>query len=190
MNQIEVVAGAYNFSDPGEQVRQQRRKLTSVQIHPRFDYLTQQHDIALLELDQPLEYNSYIQPVQLPQSSVEFSVNCSVIGYGHEVPDEQQVLQKLNMTRIPNALCQDIYQYIHEIDSETMICARGIRDDTYQGPCTGDSGGALLCVQETDSGVVTVAVGIFSWTLFPCGNPSFPSIYTNIALLSDFQSEK
>lgn len=183
--QIEIVAGAYNLTNSNEP-SQQRRKILLPMIHPDFDPYTLSNDLALLLLDSPLIFNSLIQPIVLPNSfELEAPQNCTFVGWGSILnispPPSSHLLQKLNMTIVPTSTCQSIYEYIKPINQTTMICAKGLNDEKTQGPCEGDSGSVLLCPQEpNDPESSLVAVGLMSWSMIPCGDSSYPSVFTNI----------
>lgn len=50
-------------------------------IHP--DYDPYNFDIALLELDDEIDYNIHVHPVCLPQQNEVVNGDCAVVGWGH-----------------------------------------------------------------------------------------------------------
>ena len=51
----------------------QKRKVKRIVIHPMFSPFDLEDDIALIELDKPLEFSPNIQPVCLPQKNANFT---------------------------------------------------------------------------------------------------------------------
>lgn len=62
----------------------QMRKLKKIVPHPSYNPFTNDYDIALLELSEPLEYSNTIQPICLPSSTHVFPAGmpCWVTGWG------------------------------------------------------------------------------------------------------------
>ncbi|ODM92419.1 Trypsin-1 [Orchesella cincta] len=190
VSQIQVVAGAHTLQTAlADDPRIQRRNIASVTLHPQFDPETLQNNIALLSLSESLQLNSRIQPILISQEG-KYVGNCTVVGWGSNLtPDgpspEPQFLLKQNMTIVSLSTCQSSYEFIYDI-VETMICAKGTTEEKTEGPCTGDSGSPLLCTDASNN--ATVVAGIFSWSMIPCGDASYPSVYTNITTLTTINS--
>lgn len=68
----------------GRQDGVQRRQVKRIISHPDYNQMTFDYDIALLELDEPLEFSNTIQPICLPSSSHVFAtgMSCWVTGWG------------------------------------------------------------------------------------------------------------
>ena len=62
----------------------QKRKPKQLIVYPDFDHNTVNHDIALIQLDRPFEFNDYLRPVCLPRpnQTIETGVRCYVAGWG------------------------------------------------------------------------------------------------------------
>ena len=62
----------------------QQRPLKRIISHPDYSQMTFDYDIALLELDEPLEFTNTIQPICLPSHSHIFpaGMSCWVTGWG------------------------------------------------------------------------------------------------------------
>lgn len=63
----------------------QERKLKQIISHPSFNDFTYDYDIALLELEQPVEYSATVRPICLPDTSHTFPAGKAiwVTGWGH-----------------------------------------------------------------------------------------------------------
>ncbi|KFP84719.1 Acrosin, partial [Acanthisitta chloris] len=79
---LRVVIGATQLTQlgPGTQVHRIKRLLT----HQHYDPRTERNDIALLELDKPVQCNAYTQMGCVPDSTVRLSETetCYVAGWG------------------------------------------------------------------------------------------------------------
>lgn len=60
------------------------RHIKQVVLHEAYDPDQQINDVALMELDQPIKCNDYIQPACIPDSSVRLSklTACFISGWG------------------------------------------------------------------------------------------------------------
>lgn len=189
--QIEVVAGAYNLTNSIEPT-QQRSGISDVFFHSRFNPETLEYDAASLVLSKPFEFGPRVQPALIPEPPFypsESVVNCTLVGWGSaqsslSEDESSQLLQKLNMTVVPFAECQLIYQHIKPINRSTMICASHIGEHGFGGgPCKGDAGGPLVCKIPPQN--ETEVIGIVSWSMIPCADPSFPPVFTNSSIFHD-----
>lgn len=61
-----------------------QRSVKRIISHPDYNQMTNDYDIALLELSEPLEFTNTIQPICLPESSHMFpaGMSCWVTGWG------------------------------------------------------------------------------------------------------------
>lgn len=80
--QWRVVVGASQLSQRGPEA--QVRSIKQVVLHERYEPRMESNDIALLELEQPIECNDYAQPACLPSAMVEVSnlSHCYISGWG------------------------------------------------------------------------------------------------------------
>ncbi|NWX42759.1 OVCH2 protein, partial [Steatornis caripensis] len=179
-----VVTGLHDLTD---QEYRQKRSVKKYIAHPSFNKTTMDSDIALLQLAEPLEFNSYVQPVCLPakEEEVQPSRVCVVTGWGAQEEDREKG-KKLHQLEVPILVldaCQSYYINLPSKVTQRMICA-GFPLEEGKDSCTGDSGGPLVCPSEDNSGFYTLH-GITSWGL-GCGKKSYPGVYTNVRVFVDW----
>ncbi|XP_047468318.1 transmembrane protease serine 9-like [Penaeus chinensis] len=159
-----------------------------VSIHPDYNFISNYFDIAVIELKDKVEFNSFVQPYCLPAAREALEgLNCTVSGWGSR-PNEfaSTLLVSLDVEVKSLAECNDLYsaaedvflaKYPQGLDA-TLLCAGG---GLGRDVCRGDSGGPLLLDEDgsvTDVGVVSAGLG--------CGDPRFPGIYTRVDAFLDW----
>ncbi|XP_056191029.1 acrosin-like [Falco biarmicus] len=78
----QVVVGATRLTQLGPEA--QVRNIKQLLVHQHFSNITRRNDIALLELEQPVQCNSYVQLACVPDASLRVSelAECYVSGWG------------------------------------------------------------------------------------------------------------
>ena len=78
----QVVVGATRLTQLGPEA--QARNIKQLLVHQHFNNITRRNDIALLELEQPVQCNSYVQLACVPDASLRVSelTECYVSGWG------------------------------------------------------------------------------------------------------------
>ncbi|POI30625.1 hypothetical protein CIB84_005625 [Bambusicola thoracicus] len=149
-----------------------------------FDHATKTmaNDIALLELDQPVQCSYYIQLACVPDASLRVSelTDCYVSGWGHmglrslqEYVEPYRVLQEAKVQLIDLNLCNSSHWYAGAVHTHNMCAGYpqgGI--DT----CQGDSGGPLMCKDKTAD--YFWLIGVTSWGK-GCGRVQQPGVYAS-----------
>ena len=153
--------------------------VAEVCIHPEYDPIILDNDIALLRLARPLPgYSETIRPVCLPTASSHFPVGtkCAISGWGRTHQDGW-MSGKLRVAHVPiidHTICQKQYLVAEgEIVTDRMICA-GYQEGKVDS-CEGDSGGPLVCKE----GGKYVLAGATSWGV-GCAQVGRPGVYTDI----------
>ncbi|CAH1784764.1 unnamed protein product, partial [Owenia fusiformis] len=163
---------------------QQSRKASDIIIHPNYSTPSEfpyNNDIAIVELDQPLEFNNITQPVMLPKDGV-FDMDklkkkvCTVIGWGSTTSQERcatsDVLLKVNLNLVDTCFLSAID--LKEVSGNMFCAGNGSKG---KDSCFGDSGGPLMC---RDKGEKWIQHGIVSWgPVRSCGKKS--GVYTKVA---------
>lgn len=75
--------GATDLSELPDNV--QIHTVSKVVLHQNYNPLTEDNDIALIELDSPVVFNDYVQPACLPRVTMDSETNftsCFATGWG------------------------------------------------------------------------------------------------------------
>ncbi|CAN8202068.1 unnamed protein product [Coccothraustes coccothraustes] len=171
-----VLIGATQLSHlgPEAQVRHVKRLLA----HQEYRADSQQNDIALVELDQPVECSDYVQLACVPNTSLTVSElkTCYIAGWGAASAKAQgasDVLQEAKVRLLDVRLVNSSRWYSGAIHSHNLCAGypRGAMDT-----CQGDSGGPLVCKDNRASHFWLV--GVTSWGK-GCAKTKRPGVYTS-----------
>ncbi|XP_073403563.1 serine protease 53-like [Dendrobates tinctorius] len=159
-------------------------------VHGGYTNYVQGHDIALMELSQPVNLTRFISPVCLPESTHRFNFRstCYAIGLKdvlEDVPlESERSLKKIAQTLIGWRTCNCIYNThirpdVFQPAKPGMLCIV----DPYgkKGPCQGDSGGPVVCNED---GVWFLA-GVISFSE-GCHLKDNPTILTSASFYQDW----
>ncbi|XP_060565192.1 uncharacterized protein LOC132724366 isoform X3 [Ruditapes philippinarum] len=162
-------------------------KVEAIESHSEHVYF-KKNDIALLQLEHPVTFNDYIQPICLPEPDEPLPLfsECYTIGWGKTKwdGDYAEVLQKLKMTLWDTKKCNSSVAWNGEI-YDTFLCAgyySGVRSI-----CKGDSGGPLLCKDKHEKWKI---FGVSSYVANYCNMTERPNIYSNVSHFLPWISEK
>lgn len=80
--------GKVDLEGDEDQVLAQEIPVSKVEVHPNFNYINRQNDLALLELSWPANFTDYVKPVCL---STEDNIppNLVIIGWGATETDSE-----------------------------------------------------------------------------------------------------
>ncbi|NWS77009.1 TMPS9 protease, partial [Crotophaga sulcirostris] len=178
--EIEAYVGATSLN--GTDGTAVKVNVTRVIQHPLFNPIMLDFDVAVLELERPLVFNKYIQPICLPLAVQKFPVGkkCLISGWGNLQEGnitKPEILQKASVGIIDQKTCDFLYNFSL---TERMICA-GFLEGKVDS-CQGDSGGPLAC--EVTPGVFYLA-GIVSWGI-GCAQAMKPGVYSRITKFKDW----
>ncbi|KAM6412701.1 acrosin-like [Pluvialis apricaria] len=171
-----VVIGATQLTQLGPEV--QVRNIKRLVVHEHYSSVSERNDIALLELDQPVQCSPYIQLACVPDASLTVPQlkSCYVSGWGSTTArsgGSTDVLQEAKVRLIDVKLCNSSRWYAGGIHTHNLCAGYpqgGI--DT----CQGDSGGPLVC--KDNNADHFWLVGVTSWGK-GCARPHQPGVYTS-----------
>ncbi|CAG7733469.1 unnamed protein product, partial [Allacma fusca] len=132
--QVKVVAGKLSTKEISVSIKH-------IILHQEFDPYEMKNDIALLELETPIDAEVHTEYGLLPHKTVSkrLSEYAMVSGWGRTEKNEpSKMLQKINVTVYTDNVCINRWgeQFL-----DGMTCAGGLKEDA----CKGDSGGPLTC---------------------------------------------
>ncbi|XP_013910871.1 PREDICTED: uncharacterized protein LOC106540319 [Thamnophis sirtalis] len=168
-------------------------RLKKIILHPDFNgKIASLGDIALIQLETPVDFTNSIMPIYLPTSSEKLSTktNCWVTGWGeikYKVPflKPPLTLQEVKLSLINQKNCKRIYNNFKVIGlakdaiKDDMICAG--YPNSRKHSCQCDSGGPLTCLVQGR----WTQVGIVSWRI-GCASKIYPGVYTSVSYYSDW----
>lgn len=164
-----VIAGDQNLYmfDKGEK----EVKVVDGNCHDSWNPPTQESDIAVLKLAEPIQFTDTIQPIDLPQQGelLKAGTTCKFAGWGAtgynlwneklhpRPPGLSAVLQELELQIADDEECA--VENTEPFDKEQMMChvAKGAGH-----LLPGDSGGPLVCQKGNKPVVYGVASNVFS----------------------------
>lgn len=152
-------------------------ELNKIVIHPNYDAISYDYDIALLELEMP-----YYQPGPAIATAERFDMLdqgdlLTTIGFGLISTDTNETSSTLQQAELPYVETENCYWDSFNFLSDNMFCAGYESDDIDIVSCSGDSGGPIFTTIE---GQLTL-VGLVSWGTSTCSG--IPGVYTNISNL-------
>ncbi|NWS14243.1 ACRO protein, partial [Pachyramphus minor] len=178
----DAVIGATNLSQLGpEAVVQQIKRIL---IHQHYIAGSERNNIALLELDEPVDCSDYIQLGCVPDISFRVSElkTCYIAGWRTTLDsgEPRLVLQEAKVRLIDVQLCNSSRWYAGAVHPHDL-CAGYPRGgiDT----CQGDSGGPLVC-KDIKADYFWL-VGLSSWGR-GCAGDKRPGIFTSIQHFYDW----
>ncbi|XP_049614230.1 transmembrane protease serine 9-like isoform X3 [Syngnathus scovelli] len=158
----------------GRQNLEERNEVTRtvavIILHPLFDSLIFNNDIALLRLSSAVTFTNYIRPVCLAADGSVFNTGTKTWVTGWR----DMHLQEVQVPIVGNRQCKCLLG----VDLDSMICAGFLEGG--KDTCLGDPGGPM--VNEQDS--IWIQSGIISFG-FGCAQPNQPGVYTRV---SSYQS--
>jgi secreted trypsin-like serine protease len=157
-------------------------RIVDASIHPLYKNINA-HDIALLKLENPVNFDKRIHPIDLParhQTTTEAFINSTLLvpGFGETKNGSQSnlYLRFVKMLVITNEECSDEWGWKMK---ETLICAHGL-NSFNETTCNGDSGNGLI----SKVGNSSIIFGIVSYGAPGC--VAKPKVFTRVASYLDY----
>ncbi|KAF3837346.1 hypothetical protein F7725_004810 [Dissostichus mawsoni] len=172
-----VVLGLESMSGPN--LNKVSKAIDKIILHPLYNFIDDDNDMALLKLSSPVNFTDYIQPVCLASANSTFYTGVSswVVGFGATSSGgpNADTLQEVRVPVMGNKECKCAYPYI----TDNMICA-GFRSGGNDS-CQEDSGGPMMIKKGSvwvQSGVVSFGKG--------CTLTNVPGVYVRVSQFEDW----
>lgn len=175
-----VVLGAHDLTGAEDYLATVARNVKRMVIHRHYNAQTFENDLALLEMESPVEFLPHVVPICLPHRTEVFTGKMAFVTgwgkltHGGDVPN---ILQEVQVPIVTNGDCQKMYLYAgHEkMIRSHFVCAGYSRGG--QDSCEGDSGGPLMVQRDDGRWVLvgTVSHGI------GCADPNLPGVYMRMS---------
>ncbi|XP_036228983.2 serine proteinase stubble [Bactrocera oleae] len=180
ISQMRIRVGEYDFSHVQEQLPYIERGVAKKVVHPKYNFFTYEYDLALVKLEQPVEFAPHVSPICLPQTdSLLIGMNATVTGWGRlsEGGTLASVLQEVSVPIVSNGICESMFARAGRQESipDIFVCA-GYENGGHDS-CQGDSGGPLQ-VKSADGRFFLA--GIISWGI-GCAEANLPGVCTRIS---------
>jgi len=171
VSQFQVVVGDHDITRNDGEVRVNPATWNS---HPDYNSRTQDHDIAIIQLAQPVQFSSSVAPACLPSSSSNSYAGQTAVATGWGTlssgGSRPSILQEVDLTVQTNQECT-AGTYSSSDITASMVCATGPGKDS----CQGDSGGPLVSLR---AGAYDL-VGVVSWG-YGCAQAGAPGVYSRL----------
>ena len=171
--EIFILAGVTDLTDDGQQ-----RQLNNIIVHPSYNPLSFDSDIALLELA-----SDTVPPaaeIPLYQGDPAVGSDVTVVGWGdttNSLGVFPFILQEVVVQVVSTTDCNTAY---NGAITDNMICAAAAGKDS----CGADSGGPMMALQDG----VFRQIGIVSFGN-ECALPDFPGVYTRVDRFSTWVND-
>ncbi|XP_026315084.1 phenoloxidase-activating factor 1-like [Hyposmocoma kahamanoa] len=163
----------------------QDRNIKISKRHPQFDKPPFHNDIAILELEFPVEINNYVTPICLPREEqikdrFQQGELLTVAGWGTtnmSTEERADILQYVGLPVVKPEACNTFQTFGWGFNvTESEICAG---TEHNKDACKGDSGGPLMKIYDTPDGPKHFIVGVVSFGPTLCGNKK-PGVYASV----------
>nr|XP_032833166.1 suppressor of tumorigenicity 14 protein [Petromyzon marinus] len=159
--------------------------LRRVVVHEKYNDNNYDHDIAVLELEQPITFSDVVRPICLPAATHVFPVGkeCWITGWGAitQGGSGSNVLQKAEVKLINQTVCNGL---LDGSITARMLCAGFLTGGI--DACQGDSGGPLTCMENNGKWFLT---GVVSWGE-GCAQRNKPGVYSRVTVFRSWLKEK
>ncbi|XP_070204002.1 transmembrane protease serine 9-like isoform X2 [Littorina saxatilis] len=184
---IEVIAGKHMTGTSSRYTGEQRVNVSGGMLYPDYSsYLD--NDIAVLRLARPLEFNSRVSALCLPEPSSQLPEQCTIAGWGRDLNRRSQdklhfiTTEAFNYTqclKLRDSMPERYRSSLTNILSQNYMCLANTTRGG-EGMCNGDSGSPVFC-QAPGSNSFQL-MGISSWIFLAnggCEKPvAVPSVST------------
>ncbi|NXK00261.1 ACRO protein, partial [Corythaixoides concolor] len=171
-----VVAGATRLTElgPETQVRHIKRLL----VHEQYSDIREGYDIALVELDQPVQCGYYVQLACVPDASLRLSQlgTCHVGGWGATTARCEFPTSARHPSRAFLGTERSAGRGWGREEPTLVLTVATSSTSILSPPLQGDSGGPLVCKDNTYN--FYWLIGVTSWGR-GCARARRPGVYTS-----------
>lgn len=157
-----------------------------VLIHERYNAQEYTNDIAVLKLENKVNFNKFIQPICLPtlsnhRNNMLVRSLPFVAGWGSTSfrGPATTTLMEVQVPVLDNDECKRAFVNKKTVIDNRVLCAGYLTGG--KDACQGDSGGPLMW----PSGKQYYLVGVVSYG-FKCAEPGYPGVYTRVSSFVDW----
>jgi len=174
---LEVVAGDLRIDEKSG--GRQTSDVDYIFVHENYNAATFENDLAVLRLDDELDFNEYVKPIEVDLNTFyPITKKCVLTGWGTTAngnlsPD----LKSVDLPIVERGTCNIPYQ---DNIKQGMLCA-GYLIIGEKDSCSGDSGSPLACDGKLK--------GVVSWGL-SCGQSRYPGVYSNATYYYDWINQQ
>lgn len=185
-----IVAGCHDIHERSESQHVQLRHIDYYIKHELYLGGVNPYDIALIYTKEPLVFDKYVQPVNLPEPDVRPEGYGTLYGWGNVsmtiVPKYPHKLQQANMPILDMELCEEVLAASGMQLHETNLCTGPLTGGV--SICTADSGGPLIQTEYDDlyGEERPTIIGIVSWGKMPCGQKNAPSVFVRVSAFTEW----
>ncbi|XP_034292547.2 uncharacterized protein LOC117676845 [Pantherophis guttatus] len=162
----------------------QIRSIKRIVFHQDYNPSTKINDVALIELDHPVTFNDYVQPICLPLVSLDseaFSI-CYVSGWNSS--GISAVVYEARANILETMTCNGSEWYHGGMNPHTLCASLKDKDDHF---CQGHGGGLLMCKTLPKSPYYIVGISNLEKD---CDKVEYPKIYTSVQQFLEWISRK
>ncbi|XP_041075143.1 inactive serine protease PAMR1-like isoform X2 [Polyodon spathula] len=193
---IRVLVGKHHQSDTKELKSQQQLQISAILVHPNYDPLVLDSDLALLKLLDKARLSEKVQPACLPGSHNGEGTEPQGFVTGWSILSHENETVRVGAIELGDAVaCESQYAQngISVSVSDNMFCAKE-HPHGFSNICPSDTGG-IAVVRATSSsspggqqqsGVVWRLLGLVSWGYEQACTPGLYTAYTRVASFKDW----
>jgi len=179
-SEIEVAIGINNLNNINDT---DRKTINNIFVHPAYDTVSLDNDIALLELATPSNNAVLAIADNNLTDNIAIGELMTIIGWGAtsplpQTPGYPNLLQETQIPRFDFGDCNTIY---NSTLTSNMICAGFAAGE--KDTCQGDSGGPILYFNTSDNTYYQTGVTSFG---NGCAEANNPGVYTRAANYLDW----
>ncbi|KAI2801783.1 hypothetical protein BLOT_009600 [Blomia tropicalis] len=180
-----IKLGEHSLNNPDSTERD--FNVIKVIIHEDYNSQNQLNDIALIKLNQSVDFktNNHLKPICLADMKfiVRSGYHCVVSGWGKGEKGSvvTDVLQKLDQPLLNYEQCAKAWEGIGWPVTNKHVCVGDLK--SQQGVCSGDSGGPVQCRLANGE---WMQVGVTSWTTNICTATGYAAVFTQVNAYLDW----